>query len=310
VRIDPNRPFEPDPLPLPERCPQCGLATVSEHPFCKRCDFDLLHGVLRKNSVRGKCLYCGAVGDLTDEHIYGKWVPGHFGRSGGQRMHELARPVKSSMVVQVPMRQNKPRIERKDIYDGTVRNVCERCNNTWMSDIHKAAAPLVKMLAAGDWPDFTPEEQKALVRWAVVVAINREFMAGQVTTMIYQLKALMNGDVPDGWFVSICRQKGPASAGFSRHQHFVLQEIADGAGIATLQNIYFCIEKVFFHCLVFPSHPDHWYWKTWPLVHRLPLETIRNIWPDNESREKAQHFFLTWNKFEQAFSLTTVEIID
>lgn len=232
---------------VPDACPQCRLNVTSvEKPFCARCGFDLFYGKLRKKTTVGKCIYCEQEGKLSAEHIYGKWLINVFGRATRTRIHSVGRPSKQAFWEKVPFHRDSPDPAQGDVFDSTVSNVCELCNNTWMSDIHKAARPLVTHLANGGWQVHSTEEAAVISRWVAMVSINLECQGRILNTPQHQRTALKNGQMPDGWEVRFGNLAESRRSSYFQTLAVPIEVGSEGIPLY-FNNTHFCVERVVFH---------------------------------------------------------------
>lgn len=194
----------------------------------------------------GKCIYCEQEGELSAEHIYGKWLIKTFGRTTRARINSLGRPSKHAFWEEVSFHRDSQKPVQGDVFDSTVLNVCELCNNTWMSAIHEAARPLVTHLANGGWQVHSPEEAIAISRWVTMVSINLECQGRILKTPQHQRTELMNGRMPDGWEVGFGNLAKPR-----RSSYFQTLAVPISIGSADtplyFNNTHFCVERVVFH---------------------------------------------------------------
>lgn len=164
-------------------------------------------------------------------------------------MHHLNRPEKHVFWEKTPI-HGEDFIRSGDPYTTVVRNVCEICNNGWMSKLQDQARPLVYALAKGDQIAFDEPKIFILARWSAMVTINLECHARMLRTKQFQRTDLMNGDMPPGWRLSIARMVDTACAGRSFHR-----AIAVPIGMGTkgeyleLGSTYYVIERAAFHTL-------------------------------------------------------------
>ncbi len=228
-----------------EACPRC-RNEVSSSPFCQRCGFDLHHGS-PKAITSGSCLYCDFFGSLSKEHIYGKWIHERYPKPVEQRYHQLARPVALEFFGENNMDRNTES-HRGSGYSVFVPNVCEGCNNGWMSQLHIQAKPIVSRFTDGFWPNLSSAEAEIFSRWLAMVTINIESKARIPTISAIQRQQLRNGAVPDGFQIAIGRIKDLADPGFSFHRALKapIYEISD---YMTLQSTVFCIEALAVHAM-------------------------------------------------------------
>ena len=105
------------------------------------------------------CLFCGASGALTDEHLYGKWLR-KLGYTG-EGVREI-----------IPGDGSKPIIQRGGPFSKTLKIVCRPCNNEWMSGMETAAEPLLAAMfnSGGSSVRLDEAAQLTLARWAFKTA--------------------------------------------------------------------------------------------------------------------------------------------
>src|SRR5690348_221994 len=105
------------------------------------------------------CLFCGAIGPLNEEHIYGDWLR-NLGFAG-EGVREI-----------VPGDGSQPIIQRGGPFTKKLKIVCYPCNNQWMSSMETAAKPLLTAMfnAAGSSVELDEAAQLALARWAFKTA--------------------------------------------------------------------------------------------------------------------------------------------
>lgn len=108
------------------------------------------------------CLFCGVVGPLNGEHIYGDWLR-NLGYTG-EGVREI-----------IPGDGSQPIIQSGGPFSKKLKVVCYPCNNEWMSGMETAAQPLLTAMfnAQGSSVRLDETAQLALARWAfktVVVA--------------------------------------------------------------------------------------------------------------------------------------------
>ncbi len=229
----------------PEICPRCGVRTEAENPFCSRCKLDLRYGSPNR-ITSGTCVYCGYTGALSREHIFGRWLNERYKRTERETRHDLTRPDKHAFWGEFESIANSEH-HRSSGYSEVVHNVCEDCNNGWMSSLQNEAQPVVASLADGFWPRFTEPARHSLVRWVAMVMINLETKARMSTSSHHQRKSLMGGDVPPGILVSLGRVASPV--GGHSFQRKVQLPIRIGDDFLTASSTVFVIEKAAFHCL-------------------------------------------------------------
>lgn len=101
------------------------------------------------------CIFCGGT-PVSDEHVFPLWLVEILHRLGASydRTRRTMGSKPSEHTFQTP------------VIEVTARRVCERCNNRWMSDIEKAAAPILSPLVQGQAVVLSPEDQEVATLWA------------------------------------------------------------------------------------------------------------------------------------------------
>ena len=229
----------------PSKCPACKLDFEVSLPFCRQCGLDLDYGTPTR-VANGQCIYCGTDCRFSREHVYGKWIKGRFGSRFTSVTHTLSRPELFVDVWTPTAIHTRSERHPGGLYDQVVLNVCEGCNNGWMSQLHVAASPLVTELATATWRIFSPEDLKLLTRWIAMVTINLQCRARQLTSTEHQRRQLFDGDVPSGWRVYAGTMLDDRHGGkhFNRAMATAI-EMGDGAFLP-LTSCYFVIERAAF----------------------------------------------------------------
>lgn len=113
------------------------------------------------------CVFCGSMGSLSREHVFGQWVS-RIGLDASPVGH-MAGPlnrIPRQMGVQPPYRQ-------------TVRNVCSRCNNGWMSRLEATAQRVLTPLILGEPASIDLEDQAAIAQWAQKTALTSMLLSSE-----------------------------------------------------------------------------------------------------------------------------------
>lgn len=100
------------------------------------------------------CAFCGSSGPLTKEHVWSNWLAD---------VSPDTRPGPHVMADD----DEVLRIWEDDLFKLTVRCVCRRCNNTWMSQLEEAAKPVLTPLIREHRCTLSPEAQLVVATWAV-----------------------------------------------------------------------------------------------------------------------------------------------
>ena len=257
---------------MAKTCRRCFRDCQPEDVFCSRCGFDLRYGVSQR-ARRGVCIYCERYCELSDEHIYGAWLDREFLQEASVHRHTLSRPIREA--IEAPLEVRSTSAMRRP-YSEKVRNVCEQCNNGWMSGIYEAARAETKMLANGFWPRFSDEQASFLSRWALMVSINLECKGRVRSVSQAQRTALMNGRMPDGVRVSISKLRYEPRA-WDWVRAFSVPDPETGS-LVNGQSTFFKVEHIAFHVISVEGKGFELLEMERSFIPRLP----RQIWPTNE----------------------------
>jgi hypothetical protein len=119
------------------------------------------------------CAFCGKPGTMTKQHIWPKWLKKIVPQVASSHTQ-----VSGEFLTFKPGAKTPPRKEA--IFQGPagsrkIKNVCERCNNGWMSQIEQAAMgsaiPMINNLAC----TISPQEQRVLASWFALMTMMIEF---------------------------------------------------------------------------------------------------------------------------------------
>lgn len=105
------------------------------------------------------CIFCGASGKLTAEHVFGDWLNG-LGLSD-----ELTRGGAG------PLNRSLRDLGMARPFDRTVKTVCAPCNNGWMSKLEAVAARTLSPLVVGTAAAIESSDVPALVAWVQKTAL-------------------------------------------------------------------------------------------------------------------------------------------
>ena len=113
------------------------------------------------------CVFCGAAGPLTREHIFGQWVS----RTGLKLtpMRHYAGPLNAlprDMGEQLPFRQ-------------TVKSFCASCNNGWMSNLEAAAQRVLTPLILDEPGTIAVEDQATIATWVQKTALTAMLLSSK-----------------------------------------------------------------------------------------------------------------------------------
>jgi hypothetical protein len=100
-----------------------------------------------------RCLFCPRTVDSA-EHVWSDWI-----------LEDL-KPVQP-----IHIRIGKTISKWVDNPEVRVKNVCQKCNNGWMSDIENENKPHMLAMMNDEPTVLAPKQQKLLTRWAILKAI-------------------------------------------------------------------------------------------------------------------------------------------
>src|SRR5262245_61112520 len=110
------------------------------------------------------CLFCGSPGPFSQEHVLPEWIAALLGVGRVQvKRQRLDTPASTW--------------EKVGTFGHTVGNVCEICNNGWMSDLEDYVKPvLAPLIFPKRYTEHRlgPDEQMLLAAWLWKIAILHE----------------------------------------------------------------------------------------------------------------------------------------
>lgn len=119
---------------------------------------------------RGNCVFCGSE-DLSGEHIWPKWAAQILGsredksrRVEGFRVH-----TEKTRLVSEEMNERHGHIAHKKVFV-----VCQKCNNTWMSELENETKDIALPLMQGKEINLTPDMQHSLAKWVFLKTLVAE----------------------------------------------------------------------------------------------------------------------------------------
>jgi hypothetical protein len=130
--------------------------------------------------LAGKCVFCGASGNLSKGHIWPDWInkilpptaTHHEQYTGAFVTFEstVPGPAKTQKIKQGHARSRKP------------RNTCIACNGGWMSRIESSSMPCLTALVTAKAFLFDSEDQRKLSALLCLISMRLEFISGMKTT--------------------------------------------------------------------------------------------------------------------------------
>lgn len=103
--------------------------------------------------MAGVCVFCGASGALTGEHVLPDWLT-----AIGLPMDEVAHGAGWLNLIERPMGVSQP-------FRRTVKDVCGPCNNGWMSDLEAVAKRVLTPLILGESGVIESPDRGAVATW-------------------------------------------------------------------------------------------------------------------------------------------------
>ena len=221
-----RRRLETPTVSLPEQLP---LAYVEPHDG----ELERLH----IPPVAGRCPFCGAVKEITDEDVWPRWIS------------KLLRERFGSFRVSAPSGYRQ--LQRINY----VAPICSICNNRWMSVQEKDVKPTLSRMILGPQPNeppcqtLTPAQQEVLATWAVKTAFMIDFCgkaAPIIPTGYYQQLRMYRRALPNT-VVWVAGYNGNQCAVFAAHGglHIGIEPGLSPNAFMTVFTAYRVIFKVF-----------------------------------------------------------------
>jgi hypothetical protein len=107
----------------------------------------------------GRCAFCGAT-DLTNEHVWPRWISRELGDRGGFTM---------------PSPHGPRRVRSRDL----TALICVTCNNRWLGVLENDVRPVLAPLIRGEERALAPGEQQLLATWVVKTALMLDLLSGK-----------------------------------------------------------------------------------------------------------------------------------
>ena len=114
----------------------------------------------RKNKPAGRCIFCEE-GGLSKEHFWPEWASALLPHYPNNRHVEQLFTTENAKLVAPP----ELRSRQGHSWTKTIRAVCKRCNNGWMSELETAVKPILIPLIATQPHELTVEAMGVLGQW-------------------------------------------------------------------------------------------------------------------------------------------------
>lgn len=105
------------------------------------------------------CIFCGASGALTREHVWPAWLS------------TLGLPNDPVRMETGPLNRLPDTRGPLPPLNMTVKSVCAQCNNGWMSELEKSVQPILASMILGRQTLIEPTTQPILAEWAFKTSI-------------------------------------------------------------------------------------------------------------------------------------------
>jgi hypothetical protein len=104
------------------------------------------------------CVFCGEDRKLSREHVFPQWLKNHFPELEQVEADHVRRVVTPTT--------DDEHTRPGPAFDFVSRDVCEACNNGWMSDLENRAQPILAPMLADQPQVLTALDQATLATWA------------------------------------------------------------------------------------------------------------------------------------------------
>jgi len=233
-----------------------------------------------------RCVFCGYVGTLTDEHVWGKWIKKYI---------PIERNKHTDSIVRIPKPgQPEPptyRTRAGDPITSKVGVVCENCNTRWLSQIQERAETHLRPLLRGESHTLGRSARAIVASWATMVTMTGEYMMrGPAEAAVPQEHRnwLMRARTPPkGWRIWIGHCDHWGRNGQWVHVRVPLVDtehpaygITPDGGLAYLQTTATRLGKFYLFTMssAFDEIPRMWDWRSTPRARFC----LQQIWPDPE----------------------------
>ncbi|WP_449411375.1 hypothetical protein [Methylobacterium komagatae] len=155
------------------------------------------------NSPR-TCIFCGEAREMSKEHVFPDWI-GQSIKKDERAWHPEFRMMPDGTIPKF-VKKNGHAFTRK------IRNVCARCNNTWMSALENKNKSVLEKLMRSEIHLASVEEQKSIAEWAILKTIVQDCFRNpdkSIASMEDRRKIFEEGIFPSGWAVWIGRIDAP-----------------------------------------------------------------------------------------------------
>jgi hypothetical protein len=115
------------------------------------------------------CLFCGATGGLTKEHLWPEWLR--------RALPDLGPGVHTIGVAGYPHTFER---RRRPAFTVARKIVCAACNNGWMAALEQRAQPLLTPMVRGERSiTLSPDDQATVALWFVKTAMTTQWASAK-----------------------------------------------------------------------------------------------------------------------------------
>jgi hypothetical protein len=149
---------------------------------------------------KGRCVYCGFVGELTDEHALPTWIAGLL--PDGGRFETITTKDDGALV------RNFETIEALGV---TAHVVCAGCNNGWMEQLETRVRPHLVPMIMGEPITLDADAMRVLARWTAKTHQMYRYHLDRPPAAP-ALRAVHSGTVPRATFLLAASWRGQEGA--------------------------------------------------------------------------------------------------
>lgn len=120
--------------------------------------------------------------------------------------------------------------------NGHIRNVCEPCNNVWMSQLNSAVDVPIGRLCAGDWM-LEPDERRIVSAWLTMLTMSYEHHDIETMATAFSERSYLRENItpPPNWFILAAPHDAPDWESRLNHTGAATQDLIEGEGICPVR---------------------------------------------------------------------------
>ncbi|MBW4462776.1 MAG: hypothetical protein KME47_21440 [Nodosilinea sp. WJT8-NPBG4] len=154
------------------------------------------------------CLFCGAVDEMSSEHVFPKWLRKYVKNITFHSSAFLDTPSGSNNVsecAESSFYDNKlDSTEKSTAHGFTVQEVCQACNNGWMSQLEEEAKNILvhnEQLVIADEMTFDSHQSYLLSLWLFKIWLLVLYKFPSQRVSMFMFRDLMLGKLPEGLII-------------------------------------------------------------------------------------------------------------